>query len=111
MLATHQGGAVQQLDELLERACEIGASDMHFESGAEFFRVRLRIDGLLKVVTQLPIAMRDAMVSRIKVLARMDIAEKRLPQDGRMQYPYKDQAVEVRVSSLCHQFKSNTIST
>jgi type IV pilus assembly protein PilB len=100
MLATHQGGAVQQLDELLERACEIGASDMHFESGAEFFRVRLRIDGLLKVVTQLPIAMRDAMVSRIKVLARMDIAEKRLPQDGRMQYPYKDQAVDVRVSSL-----------
>ena len=50
LLATHQGGAVQQLDELLERACEIGASDMHFESGAEFFRVRLRIDGLLKVV-------------------------------------------------------------
>jgi len=100
MLATHQGGAVQQLDELLERACEIGASDMHFESGAEFFRVRLRIDGLLKVVAQLPMAMRDAMVSRIKVLARMDIAEKRLPQDGRMQYPYKDQAVDVRVSSL-----------
>jgi type IV pilus assembly protein PilB len=45
-------------------------------------------------------AMRDAMVSRIKVLARMDIAEKRLPQDGRMQYPYKNQTVDVRVSSL-----------
>ena len=100
LLATHQGGAVQQIDELLERACEMGASDMHFESGVEFFRVRLRIDGLLQVVARPPMPMRDAMVSRIKVLARMDIAEKRLPQDGRMQFLYQGHAVDVRVSSL-----------
>ena len=96
----HQGGAVQQLDELLQHALEWGASDVHVESGAESFRVRFRIDGRLQVVAQPPVAVRDAMVSRIKVLARMDIAEKRLPQDGRLQFPHKGQTVDVRVSSL-----------
>ena len=99
-LATHPGGAVQQLDALFDRACELGASDMHFESGAESFRVRLRIDGRLQVVARPPMAVRDAMVSRIKVMARMDIAEKRLPQDGRMQFLHKSQPVDVRASSL-----------
>jgi len=100
LLPTHSGGAVQQLDALFDRACALGASDMHFESGAESFRVRLRLDGRLQVVARPPIAMRDAMVSRIKVMARMDIAEKRLPQDGRMQFLHKGQPVDVRASSL-----------
>ena len=100
LLATQTGGAVQQLDALLQRAMELAASDIHVEPGAESFRVRFRIDGRLQMVAKPPLAMRDAMVSRIKVLARMDIAEKRLPQDGRMQYPYKNQTVDVRVSSL-----------
>jgi len=99
-LATHPGGAVQQLDALFDRACELGASDMHFESGAESFRVRLRINGRLQVVARPAMAVRDAMVSRIKVMARMDIAEKRLPQDGRMQFLHKGQPVDVRASSL-----------
>ena len=98
--ASHQGGAVQQLDALLQRALELGASDVHVESGAASFRVRFRIDGRLQVAAQPPLSMRDAMVSRIKVLARIDIAEKRLPQDGRLQYPYKNQTVDIRVSSL-----------
>ena len=96
----HQGGAIQQLDALLQRALEIGASDIHVESGAESFRVRFRIDGRLKVVAQPQLAMRDALISRIKVLARMDIAEKRLPQDGRLQYLFNRVQVDVRVSSL-----------
>ena len=100
LLATHPGGAVQQLDALFDRACELGASDVHFESGAESFRVRLRIDGHLQVVARPPMAVRDAMVSRIKVMARMDIAEKRLPQDGRIQFLHKGQSVDVRASSL-----------
>ena len=96
----HQGGAVQQLDAILQRALQTGASDIHIESGADAFRVRFRIDGRLQVAAQPHMALRDAMVSRIKVLARMDIAEKRLPQDGRLQYPYKGLSVDVRVSSL-----------
>ena len=79
---------------------EYGASDIHVESGAESFRVRFRIDGRLQVVAQPPLGVRDAMVSRIKVLARMDIAEKRLPQDGRLQFPFQGLTVDVRVSSL-----------
>ncbi len=98
--ASHQGGAVQQLEALLQRALELGASDVHVESGASSFRVRFRIDGRLQVAAQPPLSMRDAMVSRIKVLARIDIAEKRLPQDGRLQYTYKNQTVDIRVSSL-----------
>ena len=95
-----QGGAVQQLDAILQCALQTGASDIHIESGADAFRVRFRIDGRLQVAAQPHMALRDAMVSRIKVLARMDIAEKRLPQDGRLQYPYKGLSVDVRVSSL-----------
>ena len=79
---------------------ECGASDIHVESGGESFRVRFRIDGRLQVVAQPPLGVRDAMVSRIKVLARMDIAEKRLPQDGRLQFPFQGLTVDVRVSSL-----------
>jgi type IV pilus assembly protein PilB len=96
----HQGGAVQQLDALLQSALKIGASDIHVESGAESFRIRFRVDGRLQVVAQPQLSMRDALISRIKVLARMDIAEKRLPQDGRLQYLFKRVQVDVRVSSL-----------
>ena len=98
--ASHQGGAVQQLEALLQRALELGASDVHVESGASSFRVRFRIDGRLQVAAQPTLSVRDAIVSRIKVLARIDIAEKRLPQDGRLQYTYKNQTVDIRVSSL-----------
>ena len=97
---SHQGGVVQQLDALLQGALECGASDIHVESAPESFRVRFRIDGRLRVVAQPPLSVRDAMVSRIKVLARMDIAEKRLPQDGRLQFPHQGLTVDVRVSSL-----------
>ena len=100
LLPHHQGGAVQQLDELLLRALNAGASDVHVEPGADSFRLRFRIDGRLQVVAHPPLALRDTMVSRIKVMARMDIAEKRLPQDGRLQYPFQGQTIDVRVSSI-----------
>jgi len=92
--------AVKTLDELLHQALAQGASDIHFESGEDFFRVRFRIDGLLRVAAMPSLSLRDAIVSRIKVLARMDIAEKRLPQDGRIQYPHLDHLIDLRVSSL-----------
>ena len=92
--------AVKTLDELLHQALAQGASDIHFESGEDFFRVRFRIDGRLRVAAMPSLSLRDAIVSRIKVLARMDIAEKRLPQDGRIQYPHLDHLIDLRVSSL-----------
>ena len=92
--------ATKTLDSLLHQALTQGASDVHFESGEDYFRARFRIDGLLKLAATPALSLRDAVVSRIKVLARMDIAEKRLPQDGRIQYPYLDQIMDLRVSSL-----------
>ena len=92
--------AVKTLDDLLHKALAQGASDVHFESGENFFRIRFRIDGLLRVAATPAQTLRDAIVSRLKVLARMDIAEKRVPQDGRIQYPHLDRLIDLRVSSL-----------
>lgn len=99
-MATSKDSATQTLDDLLHQALTQGASDVHLESGEGFFRARFRIDGLLRVAATPPLSLRDAVVSRIKVLARMDIAEKRLPQDGRIQYPHLNQLIDLRVSSL-----------
>ena len=99
-MATQPDSTTKTLDDLLHQAIAQGASDVHFESGEDFFRARFRIDGLLRIAATPALPLRDAMVSRIKVLARMDIAEKRLPQDGRIQYPYLEQVIDLRVSSL-----------
>jgi type IV pilus assembly protein PilB len=91
---------IQPLDEILKQAIAQGASDIHFETGEANFRARFRIDGILRTAATPPLHLRDAMVSRLKVLARMDIAEKRVPQDGRIQYPYQGRNIDLRVSSL-----------
>jgi type IV pilus assembly protein PilB len=99
-MVTPTDSATKTLDDLLHQALTLGASDVHFESGEDYFRARFRIDGLLRIAATPALTLRDAVISRIKVLARMDIAEKRLPQDGRMQYPHLDQLIDLRVSSL-----------
>lgn len=99
-MATSPDTATKAIDDLLHSALTQGASDVHLESGENFFRARFRIDGLLRLAGSPPFALRDAIVSRLKVLARMDIAEKRLPQDGRIQYLHVDQTINLRVSSL-----------
>ena len=92
--------ASQALHHWIEQAVTLGASDIHFESDASHFRVRFRIDGQLRIMAQQDLHMRDALLSRLKVLARLDIAEKRLPQDGRIQYLLQQTQVDLRVSSL-----------
>ena len=99
-MTTSPDTAVNLIDELLQQAFTQAASDVHFESGEDFFRVRFRIDGWLHIVATPPLHLRDAVVSRLKVLARMDIAEKRVPQDGRIQHPHLQQVIDLRVSSL-----------
>lgn len=95
-----EGSAVKPLDDLFQQAFQQGASDIHFESVDTNFRVRFRIDGRLQIAALPPWQLRDAMVSRLKVLARMDIAEKRMPQDGRIQYAQGADVIDLRVSSL-----------
>jgi type IV pilus assembly protein PilB len=99
MVATSDS-AVKTLDLLMHLAIERLASDIHFESGEDYFRVRLRVDGQLHIIATPALPLRDAILSRLKVQARMDIAEKRIPQDGRIQYPYQGQTIDLRVSSL-----------
>ncbi len=75
---------VRFLHKLLTEALVRGASDLHFEPFEFFYRVRFRIDGILQEVAQPPLDIRDKIATRIKVLSRLDISEKRVPQDGRM---------------------------
>ena len=95
-----ESSASARLDELLHQALARRASDVHFESDEAQLRVRFRIDGLLRSAATFPLSWRDALLTRIKVLARMDIAEKRVPQDGRFSHRHGQQVVDLRVSSL-----------
>lgn len=94
---------VRFVQSLLTQACRRGASDIHFEPYDDFCRVRFRVDGKLHEVAQPPMEIRDRIVTRIKVLARLDIAERRIPQDGRMTVRVETPApceVDIRVSTL-----------
>ncbi len=92
---------VRFLQKLLLDAIGDGASDIHFEPYEKFYRVRFRVDGILREVTQPPLAIKERLVTRIKVLSRLDIAEKRVPQDGRMKLALSAQrAIDFRVSTL-----------
>lgn len=95
------GAIVRLLDRLLQLAHALRASDLHLEPYENLYRVRVRMDGQLQEWLQPPVAVRDRLSSRIKVLARLDIAEKRLPQDGRMRLPVPSGGtVDLRVSTL-----------
>jgi type IV pilus assembly protein PilB len=93
--------AVHYLQQTFETASKLRASDIHFEPFEHFYRVRLRIDGVLQEITPPPFEFREHIASRIKVLAHLDIAEKRLPQDGRMSIGLQNtQRLNLRVSTL-----------
>jgi len=93
--------AVHYLQQTFETASQLRASDIHFEPFEHFYRVRLRIDGVLQEITPPPFEFREHIASRIKVLAHLDIAEKRLPQDGRMSVGLQNtQRLNLRVSTL-----------
>ena len=91
---------VRFLQKMLIDAINARASDLHFEPYEYHYRVRFRIDGELREITQPPIAIKDKLSSRIKVISRLDIAEKRVPQDGRMKLKFGSKAIDFRVSTL-----------
>jgi type IV pilus assembly protein PilB len=92
---------VRFLQKLLLDAIGEGASDLHFEPYEKFYRIRFRVDGILREVAQPPLAIRERLVTRIKVISRLDISEKRVPQDGRMKLALTGQrAIDFRVSTL-----------
>ncbi len=95
---------VRFVNLLLMNAVRDGASDIHFEPGEREVGVRLRVDGYLRKVTPPPKALYQAVVTRVKILANMDIAERRLPLDGRFKFKVSDRLIDVRVSSLPEVF-------
>ncbi len=92
---------VRFLHKMLMDAFSMRASDLHFEPYEHTYRVRFRIDGQLREMASPPIAIKDKLASRIKVISRMDISEKRVPQDGRMKLKVgPDRFIDFRVSTL-----------
>ncbi|OGW60698.1 MAG: type IV-A pilus assembly ATPase PilB [Nitrospirae bacterium RIFCSPHIGHO2_01_FULL_66_17] len=92
---------IKLVNGLLINAIKVGASDIHMEPYETVFRVRFRVDGALKTVMNLPLKIRNAAISRVKIMSKLDIAERRLPQDGRIKLKLgKKRDVDFRVSVL-----------
>jgi len=91
---------VRFLQKMLIDAINARASDLHFEPYEYNYRVRFRVDGELREITQPPVAIKDKLASRIKVISKLDIAEKRVPQDGRMKLKFGNKSIDFRVSTL-----------
>ena len=100
---------VNAVEFLFRSAFDQRASDIHIEPKREASEVRLRIDGMLHTIHKIPKAVHPAFVSRIKMLSRMDIAEKRRPQDGRIKTEYKSREVELRVSTMPTAFGEKVV--
>jgi type IV pilus assembly protein PilB len=101
---------VRFLNKVLMDAINLGASDIHFEPFEKFYRIRMRVDGVLRDHLQPPLGIRDKLVSRIKVLSKLDISEKRVPQDGRMRLVLSaTRTIDFRVSTLPTLFGEKTV--
>jgi len=100
---------VRLVNQLIREAVLDAASDIHIEPGPHNVRVRFRVDGVLHEVMTAPSSMRAGLVSRIKVMAEMDIAERRRPQDGRIGLTVGDRVVDMRVATLPTPFGENIV--
>jgi len=98
--AADEAPIVRLVNQIIDQAVEQGATDIHIEPDETFFRVRYRIDGMLREVMNRPIELHAPVTSRIKIMASMDISERRLPQDGRIQLRDQKRDVDLRVSSV-----------
>lgn len=100
---------IKLLNAIMAEAIRTGASDIHIEPFESQLRIRFRIDGQLKTVLTPQVELADMLTSRIKVLARLDIAEKRLPQDGRIATKLGGRAVDLRISTIPSSFGERVV--
>ena len=91
---------IRLVNHLFARALDLDASDIHFEPSENTLDVRCRVDGIMTRIERLPIKIHTAVASRLKLMARLDIGEKRLPQDGRIDYKLGAKQLDMRVSTL-----------
>jgi len=100
---------VKMANMVLTRGIVEGASDIHINPEEGMVRVRFRVDGVLRDSLNLPKNLQEALVSRIKILSNLDIAESRIPQDGQLRLRLKDKVIEIRVSTLPSAFGENVV--
>ncbi|MEM8936317.1 MAG: type II secretion system ATPase GspE [Pseudomonadota bacterium] len=100
---------IRLINGIIAEAVKLKASDIHIEPYEKSLSIRLRIDGVLREVLSLPARVTPALVSRVKVMARLDIAEKRIPQDGRISLALGGKTVDVRVSTLPARFGERVV--
>ena len=91
---------IRLVNHLFARALDLNASDIHFEPSENHLDVRCRVDGIMTRIERLPVKIHTAVASRLKLMARLDIGEKRLPQDGRIDYQIGTKQLDMRVSTL-----------
>lgn len=91
---------VKLLNKILTEAISLNASDLHLETKKEYFKVRYRIDGLLKTFYKLPVGIAAAVISRIKIISAMDITVRHLPQDGKMEFEFQGLNYDIRCSII-----------
>jgi len=100
---------IKFVNMMIMQAVRDRASDIHLEPEKDVLRIRYRIDGVLYEITASPIELHPAVISRIKILAKMDIAEKRIPQDGRFQIKLEGKDIDLRVSSFPTVYGENVV--
>jgi general secretion pathway protein E len=100
---------IRLVNQLIAAAVEAGASDIHIEPSAEALSVRHRIDGLLRTAQLLKLGLRAAVTSRIKIMAKLDIAERRLPQDGRIKIAVHGVDIDFRISTIPTAFGESVV--
>ena len=98
--SANQAPAIRLVNSIIERAVKERASDIHLEPREDEFSVRMRIDGLLRDILTVPRELQSAVIARLKVMSNLDIAERRVPQDGRFNVKVKDKDIDLRVSTL-----------
>jgi type II secretory ATPase GspE/PulE/Tfp pilus assembly ATPase PilB-like protein len=101
---------IHLVSQIIHRAIHSGASDIHFEPEEKMMRIRTRVDGILYQEILIPKAMQSAITTRVKIMADLDLAESRIPQDGRATIPLGGRQVNLRVSSLPTSFGENLVA-
>jgi len=96
----NEAPVIRLVNQLISRAVERGASDVHIEPGRDAVAIRYRIDGFLQLDRTVPAALRAALTTRVKIMAKLDIAERRLPHDGRIKTAVRGVEIDIRVSTL-----------
>lgn len=108
-MAKEDAKTIQLVDRILERAITDGSSDVHIEPRKDQIRVRFRVDGVLVGRPPIPTDLTNSVISRIKVMAQIDIAERRMPQDGAFRFDFEDGYVDVRVSTFPTEYGQKVV--